>query len=158
MKREGEEEEQEQEEDVSKIMRGRGRREIWGWYKLSNWTAERLTPPGWVSPLVSRRLSCSSAARLVRLLNVSPDSLEFSHRRPPTLVQDQLHSLRKTHQQHRHSSLSPSMKGCSFYRLFLFSRSAPVSWYHKPSWLASLQRGLKSWESGKELKLSIFRK
>lgn len=45
-------------------------------------------------PLVSRRLSCGSAAGLVLLvLAVSPEVLRLFHLRPPALVQDQLHGL-----------------------------------------------------------------
>lgn len=45
-------------------------------------------------PLVSRRLSCGSAAGLVFLvLVVGPDALWLFHLRPPALVQDQLHGL-----------------------------------------------------------------
>ena len=46
-----------------------------------------------VSPLVSRRLSCSSAAGLVRLLTVGADALQLVHRHPRTLIQDQLDDL-----------------------------------------------------------------
>lgn len=46
-----------------------------------------------VSPLVSRRLSCSSAAGLVRLLSVGADTLQLVHHHPRTLIQDQLDDL-----------------------------------------------------------------
>lgn len=73
------------------------------------------------SPLVTRCLSCSSAARLVHL-EVTTDALQLVYCHTPTLVQNQLHGLRAHTDEETQTSCvcNISLKPSLSHFLFIF--------------------------------------